>query len=235
MTGVKPVAAKQLRPMVRGAVRDGLLARGWTPQRGRATVFDAPAGAVEPPLRFELDVESEPAKYGGIDLSAVGSLRYDEAAALVAAMPEESLPRTPAATARERAPYFALVGVTSGLLAKWAGAEGPMYRLGRWTIEQEEQVAPAVDELLRLVDGPLADWLHDRRTIDEVLDGPTAESANLASGLRARAVAAAALLAGRADVARRAVAEGPEEDGRLALFERLLAERFPAYGPLQRS
>ena len=198
-------------------------------------MFEAPESAVEPPLRFELDVETEGAKYGGVLLSAIGALRFDEAAAIVASMPAEALPRTPATTPRKRAPYFELVAVTSGLLSKWAGAEGPMYRLGRWTIEQEEQVGPAVDELLRLVDGPLGDWLRDRRTIDRVLDGPTAESANLASGLRARAVAVAALLAGRADVARRAVAEGPEEEGRLALFERLLAERFPAYGPLQRS
>jgi hypothetical protein len=234
------VPAKTLQPMLRNLLRDALEARGWAARRGGATILDAPETAVAPPLTFEWEILAEGAKYGGVRLSGWGLLRHAESASVVGGMPAEALPRSSASTPRERAESAFLDSVDSGSLAETAGHEGPRFRLGTWTVEAEDAAETAVAGLLELIDGPLVPWLHDRRSVEAVLDGPAADPARTGGrGGPTRAVAVLALLSDRVDVARGVLAgarpttrDAPE---RLALFERLLAERFPAYGPLQRS
>jgi hypothetical protein len=233
-------SAKRLQPMIRNLLRDGLIERGWVPRRGRATILDASGSVVAAPLSGEFEIVAEGAKYGGVRLSARVELRHDESGSLVAAMPAEALPRMSASTPHELVASAYLDSVSSRSLAQTAGHEGSWDRLGSWTVESEAEAEPAVRALLELVDGPLASWLHERRSVTAALDRAAADPAATASrSSPIRSLAVLALLSARPDTARAVIGAGRpvirDSPERLALFERLLAERFPAYGPLQRS
>ena len=112
----------------------------------------------------------------------------------------------------------------------------------QWSVTDLEGVAAATAEFFALVDGPLLEWASVRDAPAKLfaavgdLDTPT-QLRDSAAGIRA--VTVLALLQGRPDVARGAVAayvpESEADTDRFPLFERELAMRFPEYGPLQRS
>lgn len=231
----EPTSAKVLRPRIRNAVRDALVERGWTPRRGQATDLDAPGSAVAAPLRFEWRMEADGAKYGGVRLSGSGAIRHDEAAAAVAAFPDDALPVV-RGTGAERAGYFSLASASTKLLAQTIGWTAPPGELGSWTIETEAGVAPAVDAYLALVDGPLPAWLEPRRTVQALLEGPMA--GDVARGaFGTRIIAMLALGVDRADLARSAVAaftaQSDDAASRMRRFEQELADRYPGYGAPQ--
>ncbi len=230
---------KKLRVELKSAIRDGLKTRGWRPGGGDSSTFEAPASLVEGPLKVQLHAMVETNKFGDATLTADATVLCPEVTDLLVGFDRDSLPadvvRWPGEEMTRSAMLLQIVGAGQ-LLDPERGS------LKQWEASNTDEVAEAAAAFFTVVDDLLLPWVARRDTPTKVLElfGSNEPDVPRVKSSRAiRTVSVLALMEDRPQFARTLVASyeyGLGDDAeRFALFERELADRFPEYGPLQRS
>jgi hypothetical protein len=224
-------SARQLRPALKAALRDGLAERGLTTDR-RAEKFIGDESWAQPPLTFLWWMPIEANRYGGLRFHGHAELLVPEIDRQLAEFPADSLSPVLAQKRAEEDPATSVAFVTSGRLLD---ARGNWHE---WVVEDESHLAEAIAEFLAVVDGPLRRWAEARRDAPAVLAGVGTVTADSAQhNMMVRSLVLLALREGQPDTARSLVAgyrpNGGDTAERFAAFERELARRYPAYGSAQ--
>ena len=206
--------------------------------RGKAGTFQAPEEVVSAPLALRVSVTVDADKFGGARLTCSAVIQSDAVTDVVVGFDRKSIPSALTVFPGDEVIRQALdLGVQTA-----GGLLDPGGNYHQWTVIDLEGVASATGEFFAMIDGRLLAWASARDTPSKLfaevadLDTPTQLRDD---AVAIRTITVLALLQGRPEVARDAVAayvpQSDEDTERFPLFERELVARFPEYGPLQRS
>ncbi len=134
------------------ALRSGLKERGWGKKTLSFSVDLAPSGWVQAPLELVVSKEVDPAKYGGVSLSASATIWSSRVSDVIKLLPAGCLDEL---TEGEIADGVAL--------PRLAHVDFDALTSSRWRAVTEAELEMEVAQFFR-VDGPLRQWATGRST-----------------------------------------------------------------------
>jgi hypothetical protein len=232
---VSTTPTKKIKSALRQALKSNFWERGWRPKQGDPGTFLAPDFVVAAPLELHCRIDMDSDTYGGARFTARASICAAEVTELLLTFDWSSMPSMLTRWGEEGLRLgLSIAGNTAG------GLVDPLGNYQRWVVRVDSELNAAVTDFFRMVDGPLLAWASELNDVSRLLAAlATEENNRRLDSVSVRTLATLALIHDRPDLAREVVASyqlpglGDDTD-RLARFERELAARFPAYGPLQK-